>query len=421
MADFQYNYNWVPNAKEQRESLTAQDKPRGIASKPKETNSKSKEEGYYEKMLDMFSSFFPSQEEADAVLNSSKPDRETLKESSLEESLAERPGFRSLDEALEALFGDTEKLTTPPSVDTTDIDPDMETLATQDAEENAAIRAASGITESLGRPESAGLMSPPVEDAVVEVDTDTAEPVVEAAENDVPTSSRFDSKGLTPITLTDKAQEKLFDLGFVEVGTADGVAGANTRSAARRYQGASDLTVNGRLDGDTLGSLTSATADLDTIMQRQIAFHEGQKNYPYKDSLGLWTIGVGHLIGRGNDEDLANSGYSQYSRANPMPDSEVTELFQEDLTDHKAIAEGYDFYDDMNEKGKRAIIDLTFNMGDFLNKRNENGTYMWANLREQLANSDWDAAADNLASATYGRQVGQRAITVTDMLRQAGD
>jgi hypothetical protein len=99
MADFQYNYNWVPNAKEQRESLTAKDKPRGIASKPKETNSKSKEEGYYEKMLDMFSSFFPSQEEADAVLNSSKPDRETLKESSLEESLAERPGFRSLDGA----------------------------------------------------------------------------------------------------------------------------------------------------------------------------------------------------------------------------------------------------------------------------------------------------------------------------------
>ena len=219
--------------------------------------------------------------------------------------------------------------------------------------------------------------------------------------------------------IRDRAQEKLFDLGFVEVGTADGVAGATTRSAARRYQGASDLTVNGRLDGDTLGSLTSATADLDTIMQRQIAFHEGQKNYPYKDSLGLWTIGVGHLIG--NDEDLANSGYSQYSRANPMPDSEVTELFQEDLTDHKAIAEGYDFYDDMNEKGKRAIIDLTFNMGDFLNELDEYGNYVWVNLREQLANSDWDAAANNLASATYGRQVGQRAITVTDMLRQAGD
>jgi GH24 family phage-related lysozyme (muramidase) len=259
-------------------------------------------------------------------------------------------------------------------------------------------------------------MSPPVQDTVSEIDTSTGDDTEETN-----ASSRFDSKGLTPITLTDKAQEKLFDLGFVEVGTADGVVGANTRSAARRYQGASDLTVNGRLNGDTLGSLTSATADLDTIMQRQIAFHEGQKNYPYKDSLGLWTIGIGHLIGSGSDEDLENSGYSQYSRVNPMPDSDVTELFQEDLTDHKAIAEGYDFYDDMNEKGKRAIIDLTFNMGDFLNKRNENGTYMWANLREQLANSDWDAAADNLASATYGRQVGQRAITVTDMLRQAGE
>jgi len=34
---------------------------------------------------------------------------------------------------------------------------------------------------------------------------------------------------------------------------------------------------------------------------------------------------------------------------------------------------------------------------------------------------DWDAAADNLASAAYARQVGQRAITVTNLLRQAGD
>jgi len=237
----------------------------------------------------------------------------------------------------------------------------------------------------------------------------------------VESSSRLGTKGFTPITLTEKAQQKLFDLGFVEVGTADGAAGANTRSAALRYQGLSDLTATGRLDVDTLGSLTSATADINTVMQRQIAHHEGQKNYPYKDSVGLWTIGIGHLIGNGTDADLANSGYSEYSRANPMPESVVKELFQEDLEEHKEIAEGYDFYDDMSEEGKRAIIDLTFNMGDFYNKRRSDGTYMWSSLRTQLDNGNWDAAADNLASSTYGTQVGQRAVTVTDLLRQAGD
>ena len=107
-------------------------------------------------------------------------------------------------------------LDTPP-VSTTDLGPDMGTLSMQDAQEQAAIRSVSGITESLGRPSGTattevdglmsapdvesesgvsvggadaatdmyptqGLMSPPVQDTVSEVDTDTAEPVAEEGE-----------------------------------------------------------------------------------------------------------------------------------------------------------------------------------------------------------------------------------------------
>ena len=74
----------------------------------------------------------------------------------------------------------------------------------------------------------------------------------------------------------------------------------------------------------------------------------------------------------------------------------------------------------MSEEGKRAILDLTFNMGDFYNKKKKNGKYMWPTLRSQIQAGDWEGAANNLASSTYGRQVGQRAITVTDLLRKAG-
>lgn len=256
-----------------------------------------------------------------------------------------------------------------------------------------------------------------VEEPVVEA-TDTTE----AAAGAGLMGPRSDTKGLTPITLTNKAQERLHELGFVEVGAADGAAGPSTRSAVRRYQEENELPVTGELDGVTLDSLTAASANLDKIMQRQITHHEGKKNYPYRDTRGYWTIGVGHLIGEsGSDEDLANSGYSQYTRTNPMPESEVSELFQEDLDHHKEIAEGYDFYDDMSEEGKRAILDLTFNMGDFYNKKKPNGTYVWANLRRQIQAGNWEGAADNLASSAYARQVGQRAVTVTDLLRQAGD
>ena len=91
-----------------------------------------------------------------------------------------------------------------PPVTTTDMGPDMGTLAMQDAQEQSAIRSVSGITESLGRPAmpegeadsgvilpstdsvsdmypTQGLMSPPVQDGVSGVDTTTAAAPVEDA------------------------------------------------------------------------------------------------------------------------------------------------------------------------------------------------------------------------------------------------
>lgn len=165
---------------------------------------------------------------------------------------------------------------------------------------------------------------------------------------------------------------------------------------------------------------TKSSGTLDEVIRDQIAVHEGQVNYPYKDSRGFWTIGIGHLIGDGSDEALAKSGYAKYNKDNPMPEEEVNQLFAKDLDKHKKIAESYPFYADMSEEGKKAILDLTFNMGDFYNKKKPDGTYEWENLRAQLDRGDWEAAADNLASSAYARQVGNRAVTVTNQLRQAG-
>ena len=90
-------------------------------------------------------------------------------------------------------------------VTTTDMGPDMGTLAMQDAQEQSAIRSVTGITESLGRPAmpegeadsgvilpstdsvsdmypTQGLMSPPVQDTVSEIDTSVPIPAEEVEE-----------------------------------------------------------------------------------------------------------------------------------------------------------------------------------------------------------------------------------------------
>jgi predicted chitinase len=117
------------------------------------------------------------------------------------------------------------KALSAPAVTTTVLGPDMDTMAMQDAQEQAAIRSASGITESLGRPAPAGLggapaqpetpviyeaaatvtngadsvvdrtapaglMTRPVQGAVSEVDTDTADAMATPETGAVSTSLR---------------------------------------------------------------------------------------------------------------------------------------------------------------------------------------------------------------------------------------
>tara|TARA_Y100000015_G_scaffold23321_1_gene22597 strand:- start:46 stop:1353 length:1308 start_codon:yes stop_codon:yes gene_type:complete len=217
-------------------------------------------------------------------------------------------------------------------------------------------------------------------------------------------------------------QKNLFDLGYVEVGVADGIIGYNTKAALRNFQKENGLPVTGKADKETVKKLNSIdikNESLEKKMERQIRHHEGTVPYPYKDSLGLWTIGNGHLIGDGSDAALEKSGYKKYTKKNPMPSSELTKIFKKDLNEHRKIAESYPFYNKMTEEGKRAMLDLTFNMGDFLNKKKPNGELVWKNLRAQLEAGNFEGAADNLASSLYARQVGDRAVTVTNLLRQA--
>lgn len=224
------------------------------------------------------------------------------------------------------------------------------------------------------------------------------------------------------VILNKGIQKDLFELGYVQVGGIDGIVGYNTRQALKAFQKENGLPVTGNADEETIKKLNSIdikNESLDKKMERQIRHHEGTVPYPYKDSLGLWTIGNGHLIGDGSDSDLEKSGYKKYTKKNPMPSSELTKTFKKDLNKHKDIAESYSFYNDMSEEGKRAILDLTFNMGDFLNKKKTNGEYVWKNLRAQLEAGNYEGAADNLASSLYARQVGNRAVTVTNLLRQA--
>ncbi len=143
------------------------------------------------------------------------------------------------------------------------------------------------------------------------------------------------------------------------------------------------------------------TGDDKWIME-MIKKHEGVRTRPYKDSLGLWTVGVGHLIGDGK------SLPPEWNREFTM--EEIDALFAKDYEHHKKQAEKSPGYDKANEKGRGALIDLAFNMGGAWYKK-------FKNASAALAAGDFKTAAEELTDSQWYQQVKGRAQTIVAMIR----
>ena len=160
--------------------------------------------------------------------------------------------------------------------------------------------------------------------------------------------------------------------------------------------------------------------------KKMIMQHEGVVNYPYKDTKGLWTIGVGHLIGDGKSlppeyEAYKNNGGPNDKKNNTTPamtNEQIQKLFDDDYEKHKAMAMKTPGWALANETGQAAMIDLTYNMGSwFAIKNKNNNELLWKNTVAALESGNFDKAADGLKDSLWYKQVGNRAVKIVDMIR----
>lgn len=141
----------------------------------------------------------------------------------------------------------------------------------------------------------------------------------------------------------------------------------------------------------------------DKFAMDMIKRHEGFKLNPYKDTKGLWTVGVGHLIGDG--KSLPDSWNRKFS------EDEVNNLFAQDYKEHKEGAKKTPGFGQLNDKGQAALTDLAFNMGPSWYKG-------WPNFTKALGAGDTNAAAGELENSKWYKQVGNRAPEVVGLLKQ---
>ena len=125
--------------------------------------------------------------------------------------------------------------------------------------------------------------------------------------------------------------------------------------------------------------------------------HEGVKSHAYKCSASKITVGVGRNIdpegGLGLSED------------------EVDYLLQNDIK--RIISEldfQYDWFHNLNEARKDAMIDISFNLGQTRLRKFEKAL-------TAMSKGEWDTAADEFMDSKWSNQVGNRAKELTAIIR----
>ena len=185
-----------------------------------------------------------------------------------------------------------------------------------------------------------------------------------------------------------------------------GRGGAGGASSAPDGGSADKTASPGSAAAPAAAKSSGSTASLsDKEVKDMIMRHEGVRNKPYKDSLGLWTVGVGHLIGDGHSlPDAWNRTFT---------DQEVQDLYDKDFDEHQKAAATIPGYDKFNSAGKGALTDLTFNMGPNWIKR-------FPTTAKSIEKGDGAASAAGLQDSKWYTQVGSRAQEVVGLMSKGG-
>jgi lysozyme len=122
--------------------------------------------------------------------------------------------------------------------------------------------------------------------------------------------------------------------------------------------------------------------------------HEGFRQFPYKCSEGYLTIGVGRCI-----------------EINGITEHEAMYLLSNDIDNAiKDCEESFSWFKQLDEVRKDVIINMVFNLG-LVNFSKFKKTIAYISRKE------YDFAATEMLESEWSKQVGQRAVELSEMMR----
>lgn len=136
-------------------------------------------------------------------------------------------------------------------------------------------------------------------------------------------------------------------------------------------------------------------------LMSEIKVHEGRRLEMYRDTMGNWTIGYGHL---------ANYLVDEYGTGYRITQMDAEYLLMNDL--ETAIYECLQFYwfEDLTPIRQRVIANVVFNVGITRFKK-------FKNTIKAIKAKDWKKAGDELVDSLWYRQVKSRGIDLVKKWR----
>jgi lysozyme len=131
-------------------------------------------------------------------------------------------------------------------------------------------------------------------------------------------------------------------------------------------------------------------------IKAQLVRHEGLRLKPYRCTAGKLTIGIGR--------NLDDCGITE-SEAYIMLINDIM------ICEKQLQARIPDIYNGLDEVRKSVLLNMCFNLGI-------NGLLGFKNTLAFVKAGDWERAANGMLASKWAKQVGRRAIELSELMRK---
>jgi lysozyme len=126
----------------------------------------------------------------------------------------------------------------------------------------------------------------------------------------------------------------------------------------------------------------------------QLTRDEAKRNFPYLDTKGKTSIGVGR--------NLSDVG---------LFDDEISYLLNNDINRVKGpLEQGISWFSSLDVPRQGVLINMAFNMGF-------HGLLGFHDTLSAMAKQDWEAAAVDMENSLWAKEVGDRATRLAEQMR----